>query len=208
MSTPPMPTSAASSQPPSPLSVDPRKTALLVMDVQRSIVDRFGGPTIVERVRRVAEAARRAGVLVGFVVVGFRPGFPEISPNNATFSAIRAQGAAWSDPTARAIHPDVAPQGEEWTVTKHRVGAFEATDLDMLLRSSGRDTLILTGIATSGVVLSTLRAAADKDYRVIVVEDACADMDPEVHRVLMTKVFARQATVVASDALKAALRSA
>jgi hypothetical protein len=61
-------------------------------------------------------------------------------------------------------------------------------------------TLILGGIATSGVVLSTLREAADKDFALTVLSDACLDADPEVHRVLMEKVFPRQANVLTVDA--------
>jgi nicotinamidase-related amidase len=61
------------------------------------------------------------------------------------------------------------------------------------------DSLVLTGIATSGVVLSTLRQAADLDFRLTVVRDGCADSDPEVHRVLMDKVFPRQAKVVSAS---------
>lgn len=64
---------------------------------------------------------------------------------------------------------------------------------------------MLAGIATSGVVLSTVRHAADADYRIVVVEDCCADRDPEVHRVLMEKVFARQTTVVKVDDATGAL---
>ncbi|HXC06188.1 MAG TPA: isochorismatase family protein [Bacteroidia bacterium] len=56
--------------------------------------------------------------------------------------------------------------------------------------------MILTGVATSGVVLSTLREASDKDYRLTVLSDCCADRDEEVHRVLTTKVFIRQAEVM------------
>ncbi len=59
--------------------------------------------------------------------------------------------------------------------------------------------MILTGIATSGVVLSTLRDAADQDYRMVVIGDCCADADPEVHRVLTEKVFPRQADVIRLD---------
>ncbi len=75
----------------------------------------------------------------------------------------------------------------------------------MILRAAGVDTLVLLGIATSGVVLSAVRHAADEDYRLIVVEDGCADRDPEVHRVLMEKVFPRQGTVVRSEAVIAAV---
>jgi nicotinamidase-related amidase len=92
-------------------------------------------------------------------------------------------------------------------VTKHRVSAFAGTDLEMVLRAGGTETLVLAGLATSGVVLSTLRHAADADYRIVVVEDCCADRDPEVHRVLMEKVFPRQATVVRAEAIHAELSS-
>ncbi len=80
-----------------------------------------------------------------------------------------------------------------------------APKLDMILRANGIETLILSGIATSGVVLSTVRHAADADYKVVVVEDCCADRDAEVHRVLTEKVFPRQATIVKAEAVVAAL---
>ncbi len=83
----------------------------------------------------------------------------------------------------------LAPLAAEPVVVKHRVGAFAGTDLVPILRARSSETLVLLGIATSGAVLSTLRHAADEDYRVVVVEDACADADAEVHRVLMEKVF-------------------
>ena len=69
-------------------------------------------------------------------------------------------------------------------MTKRRVSAFAGSDLDVVLRAGGIEDLVLCGIATSGVVLSTLRQAADLDYRLTVLRDACADADAEVHRVL------------------------
>ena len=83
-------------------------------------------------------------------------------------------------------------------VTKRRVSAFAGSDLDVLLRAGGIRSLVLAGIATSGVVLSTLREAADKDYRITVLSDLCADTDAEVHNVLITKVFPRQSDVISS----------
>ena len=80
-------------------------------------------------------------------------------------------------------------------VTKRRVSAFTGSDLEVVLRAAGVDSLVLTGIATSGVVLSTLREAADRDYDLTVLADCCGDSDPEVHRVLTEKVFPRQAEV-------------
>ena len=89
-------------------------------------------------------------------------------------------------------------------VTKRRVGAFSTTDLETILRSKNISKLVLFGISTSGVVLSTVRWAADMDYSLAIVSDLCADRDPEVNRVLMDKVFPWQATVVTSrEVLKA-----
>jgi Isochorismatase family len=84
-------------------------------------------------------------------------------------------------------------------VVKKRVRAFSGSDLEVLLRSMGVNHLVLTGIATSGAVLSTLREAADRDYELTVLSDACADADEEVHRVLIGKVFPRQAEVIAVE---------
>lgn len=86
-------------------------------------------------------------------------------------------------------------------VRKTRVGAFSTTDLERQLSDRQIDTLILAGISTSGVVLSTVRDASDRDYRVLVLSDACADPDPEVHALLIAKVFPRQADVITSAQL-------
>jgi nicotinamidase-related amidase len=84
-------------------------------------------------------------------------------------------------------------------VVKRRVSAFTGSDLAVILRARSVRTLVLAGIATSGVVLSTLREAADRDFGLTVLSDACADRDAEVHRVLLEKVFPRQADVVTVD---------
>jgi nicotinamidase-related amidase len=94
------------------------------------------------------------------------------------------------------VHEAVAPEPGDIVVRKTRVGAFSTTDLDHQLRSRGIDTLILAGISTSGVVLSTVRDGADRDYRMYVLEDATADFDAEVHELLVRKVFPRQADVI------------
>lgn len=94
------------------------------------------------------------------------------------------------------IHERVAPESGDIVVRKTRVGAFSTTDLDEQLRKRQIGTLILAGVSTGGVVLSTVRNGADRDYRLFVLADACADPDAEVHDVLLRKVFRRQADVV------------
>ena len=177
------------------------RPVLLIMDFQQSIVDRVGGQDVVDAASRAVDAARDEGIPVMFVRVAFRPGFPEISPANATFSALSSQGgeAYHQDHPATQVHADLAPRDGEPVVLKRRVSAFTGSDLGVLLRGAGADHLVLAGISTSGVVLSTLRQAADLDYRLTVLADACADPDEEVHRVLTGKVFPRQATVTTAD---------
>jgi nicotinamidase-related amidase len=173
-------------------------TALLVMDLQVGLVERFsvGSEALLDALSSATRAARSTGVPVVYVRVGFRPGTPEISGRNRTFSAIAGSGGfAETDPSTQ-IHPAIAPHPEDIVVMKRRVSAFTGSDLDVVLRSLEVHSLVLSGIATSGVVLSTLRQAADLDYQLTVLRDACLDSDPEVHRVLMDKVFPRQATVV------------
>ncbi|MGH3223537.1 MAG: cysteine hydrolase family protein [Streptosporangiaceae bacterium] len=100
---------------------------------------------------------------------------------------------------ATQIHPALAPRPGEPIVVKKRVSAFTGSDLEVLLRSMSVTHLVLTGIATSGVVLSTAREAADRDYQLTVLADGCADADDEVHRVLLSKVFPRQAIVTTAQ---------
>lgn len=174
--------------------------ALMVMDVQNGIVERYREQSepILGPLTRAVAGARAAGVPVIFVRVAFRPGAPEISPRNRTFAALRGSGMG-EDDAATGVHPAVAPRAGETVVTKRRVSAFSGSDLDVVLRSLGVDALVLTGLATSGVVLSTLRQAADLDFELTVLGDCCADTDPEVHRVLLERVFPRQATVSTAD---------
>lgn len=100
---------------------------------------------------------------------------------------------------ATQIHSGVPPATGDVIVTKRRVSAFPGSDLDVVLRARGIDSLVLTGISTSGVVLSTTRQGADLDFQITILSDGCADVDDEVQRVLMEKAFPRQATVMKTD---------
>jgi nicotinamidase-related amidase len=185
---------------------DRKHTAVLVMDLQADIVAMLGpdAAALVERIAPLLDAARAAGVPVIYVVLGFRPGYPEVSPNNATFSAIRGTSRFLAAPGTDIPAP-IAPKDGDVVVVKHRVSAFHGTDLDVILRAKGIDTLLLTGIATSGIVLSTVCHAADADYKLAIASDCVADRDAEVHRVLLDKVFARRAAVLTAAEAIAAL---
>lgn len=182
-------------------------SALLVMDVQQGVMRHSSPePGYLPTLRRAIDAAHAAAIPVIYVVVGFREGCPEVSARNKSFAAIARHGGFTDTDSAAAIHPDIAPQPGDIIVTKRRVSAFTGSDLDVVLRSADIDTLVLAGIATSGVVLSTVRQAADLDYRLTVLADGCFDTDPEIHRILIEKVFPRQADVITADTWTAQVR--
>jgi nicotinamidase-related amidase len=189
------------------LSPDRQRTALLIADFYAAIMSTIPHAVdrqVVEKTQRLQSAAREAGLFVCYCATVFRPGYVEISERNKTFRERKHSGQpAVSDPV-QLIHPAVQPAAGEVVVGKHRVNALYGTALDPILRANDIDTLIILGYATSGVVLSTTRYAADLDYRLVVVEDCCADQDPEVHNFLTQRIFPRQAEVVgAADVMEA-----
>ena len=188
--------------------IDPQRAALLVMDYQNGIVGMLGEPD--ELLSRAADAiatVRRAGGHVGYVRVAFDDAdFAAIPPTSRMGARVGTSADAFRDDSPNtAVHDRVAPEADDIVVRKVRVGAFSTTELDAELRERGVDTLILAGISTSGVVLSTVRDGADRDYRLVVVSDLCADPDPETHEFLVGRIYPRQAEVLPASALAGAL---
>jgi len=184
------------------------QAALLLMDFQGEIVEMLAGGGSVAAVERAAmalRAAREVALPVVYVTVGFRLGHPEASLRNKRFAAVRAHGRLLQDSPGARIVPELSPRADEPVVIKRRVGALAYTELQPLLSALEVRTLVLCGLSTSGVVLSTVRQAADADYRIVVLSDACADGEREVHEVLMGKVFPTQAEVLTTESFVEAL---
>jgi nicotinamidase-related amidase len=173
------------------------------MDCQTGIVSIYAKPqqNFLERAMSVLRAARSAQMTVIHVQVGFRPNLPEVSSRNKLFAGIKAspQHQKLFEGAAGAIHPSLGVDSSDIVVTKHRVDAFFGTDLEMILRARDIDTLVLFGIATSGVVLSTLLHASDADYQIVVIADCCADLDAQLHAVLIERLFPHRSEVVTAN---------
>jgi nicotinamidase-related amidase len=189
-------------------SVNKSRTAVLIMDYENDIVSTIpqdARAALLERASAVLKEARQAKLPIIYVVVRFREGYPDVNVQNKLFRGLKGSGRLLEGTPGAEIDANVAPQPGDIVVTKRRVGAFSTTDLETVLRSKNINTLALFGISTSGVVLSTVRWAADMDYSLVIVSDLCMDGDPEVNRVLMEKVFPWQATVVTSKEFLKAL---
>jgi len=172
------------------------KMALLIMDVQDlTVASLKNKEAYLDRLKVAVDIAHKSNTQVIFAVLSFRPGFPEISDKNKRFREIKERLAN----TTLEPHPLIEPTGRDLVVIKRRVSAFSGSDLEIILRARGINHLILAGLSTSGVVLSTTREAADKDFQISILSDLCADPDEEVQNMLMNKIFPRQATVLGSE---------
>src|SRR5260221_14019505 len=181
-------------------------SALLIMDIQGPMVDGLANKEeYLQKIQLTIVAARANNIPVIYVVVGFRPNMPEFNPRSKGLRAMRDTRAA--DALVNPI-PVLTLSETDVVVTRSRVSAFARSDLEIILRTKNIDHLVLSGISTSGVVLSSVREAVDKDYILTVLSDLCADRDEEVHRVLTEKVFPRHADVLSSTEWLSTLPSA
>lgn len=172
--------------------------ALLAMDFQRGVLARYPaqlGQSVLARLDRAMDAARSAGMPVIYVRLAFDERDRDISSRNLLFSPLVGLQEFSEGDVATEIHPAVRPRPGDFVVVKKRASAFCGSGLAQLVCSLGLSHLVLAGVATSGAVLSTVRDAADRDFALTVLSDACLDRDEKVHRVLCERVFPTQAAV-------------
>jgi nicotinamidase-related amidase len=179
------------------------QTALLAMDLQVGTISRVPA-TYLEAVTHTLETARAARVPVIHVALQLRPGHTDVHPRNRVFGSLPPDAYTATDPNT-AIHPAIAPRDNEIIVYKNRVSAFAGNNLQQILAAQDITHLTLAGIATGGIVLSTALQAADLDYRVTTLSDACADPNPDLHHTLLTRVLARRGEVATTKEWAATL---
>jgi len=176
-----------------------KNTALIICDVQNAIikfVPQEHVAPLINHTKQALKFARDKGLHVIFVRVAFNKGAPEISPNNKSFSAFKNMGVCIIGDEGAELAPELERRENELIITKVRVGAFSTTNLRHLLQSLSVDSIVLGGISTSGVILTSVREAADLDFKVTVLKDCCADRTENVHKVLLEEVFTKQGDVL------------
>lgn len=194
--------------------VDPRRSALLVIDVQNDfcspggICDRTGQlkapmTPMIENIRRLIAAARKAGVRVIYIQNTNYPDRRTASPSFIRFHVVKRGYGLEHESTLRGswgwqFVESIAPQPDDIVIEKHRSNAFIGTGLDMLLRSNGIETVVLCGTATHGCVESSARAAEGADYYVVLCEDACAAFKQEQHDAAILVMKTRMEVVPAA----------
>jgi len=195
---------------PSPLAIDLRKSALLIIDMQRDFLEPggFGAAlgndvTLLQAAvgpcRRVLDAARRAGVLVIHTREGHRPDLSDAPPLKVDrgdpalrigapgpMGRILVRGEPGHD-----IIPELYPVVGEPVIDKPGKGAFYQTDLELLLHNRGITTLMVCGVTTEVCVNTTVREANDRGFRCIVLSDCCASYFPDFHQAGLAMIKAQ-----------------
>lgn len=191
------------------------KTAILVMDCQNDIVHeqgKVGGsltggamPRIIKEknilgnIKKLMIAGRSAAVPIIHVRHAYRPDYADLPHNVKIFQGMKQMSALQDGTWGAEIHADLTPEPSDFVITKTRVSALYASPLEGILQAQGITHLILTGIATDGVVEGTARDGADRGYSIIIPEDCCAGTTEEAHRVILGGILSFLTTVCKSD---------
>lgn len=169
-----------------------KKSIFLVMDMMNDLVSETGASAatygvqvkergVLEKTRKAIDAARKAGVPVGFVRVGFSPDYREAPQASPIFSGARKNGLFKLGTPGTQTHASLGQTDADFDIVKHRVSPFYATALEAILRANGIERIIMCGVSTNGVVHSGAREAHDRDYECIILEDCCAGVTPAEH---------------------------
>ncbi len=187
-------------------SLDPKTTALVLIDLQNGIVSRpvapHSGSKVVENSARLAAALRQAGGTVAYVHVLMSE---TLSPV-ADAAPLRDPNAPPPPPIASELVPEAGFQQGDLLIAKRHWGAFYATDLDQHLRRRQIRTIIMGGIATNIGVESTARAALDRGYHLLFAEDAMSSISAEAHNFAVQQIFPRMGRVRSAQEIIAALQ--
>lgn len=182
----------------------------LVCDMINDLVHEDGpngkkgyGPELARRrtIANTAEAlrkARAAGVKIGYVRVGFSPDYRECPPNSRIFQGAKKAGLFKLGAWGTEVHPALAPQPGDFDIVKHRVSPFYATGLEAILRANHIQRLYISGVSTSGAVLSAAKDGHDRDYDVFVIDDCCCALNEEQHRAVIDQMQ-RMTTILTAE---------
>ncbi len=210
---------AATASPPSLSWLRASDCALIIQDLQNDVVMEGGAfaasgspahckeQNCIENVRRLADACRAADVPVIHVWFNVEAGAPGIPMNAPLFEGIRDEKALVRGTWGAEPVPGLEAQPGDHVVIKNRMSAWEGSNLETVLKATGRTTVIETGAWTNMSIEHTARTGADKGYRMVIAEDGCSTMNAEWHNASINYAMQNVATVVKTADVIAALGS-
>jgi nicotinamidase-related amidase len=188
-------------------TIDPKKAALVLVDLQQGVVSRplapHSGPEVVQNASRLAEKFRALGATVVLVRVTFQADFKDFL--NAPADVPMQFNPSALPPSWWELVPEIGPRPGDLVITKRQWGAFHGTELDLQLRRRDVRTLVLGGISTNIGVESTARSAYEHGYAQVFVEDAMSSHSAEAHDFAVKNILARIGNVRSADEVLSAL---
>jgi nicotinamidase-related amidase len=152
---------------------------------------------VIAKANRLLAIAQEKGWLSILVKVGFSAGYPDQPKHSAMFGRAHEFGALEAGSPGMAFHPDLQAERADMVIVKPRVSAFYATNLEAALRARRIERVVIAGVSSSWAVQAAARDAHDRDYQVVVVEDACAAANEEEHQASMA-MLARIAKIIST----------
>jgi len=182
----------------------------LVCDMLNDLVHEDGpskktyGPELARRntVANTAEAirkAREAGVKIGYVRIGFSADYRECPPNSRIFQGAKKAAMFKLGGWGTEVHPALAPQPGDFDIIKHRVSPFYATSLEAILQAQQIKRLYVSGVSSSGAVLSAAKDGHDRGYDVFVLDDCCCALNESQHQAVIDQVKRMTTVLTAAE---------
>jgi gluconolactonase len=202
------------------VDVDPGRAVLIIQDLQNDVMidggafadsgapDHAKEQNVVENVKRLAEACRAAGIPVIHVHYIVEEGAPGLKLNAPLFEGVKESNALVRGTWGAAPAEGLEPQDGDFVIEKMRMNGWEGTNLELLVKGLGRDTIIVTGAWTNMSIEHTSRTGADKGYYMIVPEDGCSTMNADWHNASINFALQNVSTVTTCGAVLEALGAA
>jgi gluconolactonase len=199
------------------LKLDPARTALIIQDLQNDVIAEGGAwadsgapqhakeQNVVENVKALADAFRKAGGHVIHVWYLVEPGAPGLKLNAPLFQSVKNDNGVVRGTWGAAPVEGLEPQEGDFVVEKMRMSAWEGTKLEVLLAGLGVDTIVVTGAWTNMSIEHTARTGADKGYTMIVPEDGCSTINADWHNAAINYALQNVSTVTDCKTVAAAL---
>lgn len=174
--------------------------ALLVMDFINEIVHPEGvyaregyyqqtqERQVLEKAASALNYARSNHLPIIFIVVGFNAHYEGFPPHSRVFAPTKEHGVLKLQTWSTQVHDDLRPREDEIVIAKSRVSPFYQTNLELILRTQGIEELVLTGVSTEHVILATTLDGHDRDFKITVLEDACAAVTQERHLAAIERI--------------------
>jgi gluconolactonase len=199
------------------LKLDPKRTALLIQDLQNDVITEGGAwadsgspqhakdQNVVENVKALAEAFRKAGGNVIHVWYVVEPGAPGLKLNAPLFQGVKDANGVVRGTWGAAPADGLEPQEGDHVVEKMRMSAWQGTKLETLLTGLDVDTIVVAGAWTNMSIEHTARTGADKGYVMIVPEDGCSTINADWHNASINYALQNVSTVTDCKTVAAAL---